>query len=46
LMVPEAIQGLPIFFKNILSSAVTTAGFTAIVMSLLIPDKHIQAERS
>jgi xanthine permease XanP len=39
LMVPDAIQGLPTVIKNILSSAVTTAGFTAIVMSLLIPEK-------
>ncbi|MDP5029305.1 MAG: purine permease [Paraglaciecola sp.] len=39
LMVPEAVQSLPNLLKNILSSAVTTAGFTAIVMSLLIPDK-------
>lgn len=37
LMVPEALQGLPVAIKNILSSAVTTAGFTAIVMSLLMP---------
>ncbi|MGJ8681707.1 nucleobase:cation symporter-2 family protein [Paraglaciecola sp.] len=38
LMVPDAVQGLPVVIKNILSSAVTTAGFTAIIMSLLIPD--------
>ncbi|WP_158971964.1 nucleobase:cation symporter-2 family protein [Paraglaciecola sp. L3A3] len=38
LMVPEAVQGLPGLLKNILSSAVTTAGFTAIIMSLLLPE--------
>ncbi|MCF2948717.1 purine permease [Paraglaciecola aquimarina] len=38
LMVPDAVQALPVVIKNILSSAVTTAGFTAIIMSLLIPD--------
>ena len=38
LMVPDALQGLPLFIKNIVSSAVTTAGFTAIIMSLLIPE--------
>lgn len=40
LMVPDAVQGLPTLIRNILSSAVTTAGFTAIVMSLLIPEKE------
>lgn len=38
LMVPEALQGLPDAIRNIASSAVTTAGFTAILMSLLIPE--------
>lgn len=41
LMVPNAVQGLPELLKNILSSAVTTAGFTAIVMSLLIPENPV-----
>jgi xanthine permease XanP len=39
LMVPDALQGLPSLLKNILSSAVTTAGFTAIVLSLILPDE-------
>lgn len=47
LMVPDAIQQLPEFVKNILSSAVTTAGFTAIFMSLLIPEKErVQHEKT
>ncbi|GLR71932.1 uracil-xanthine permease family protein [Agaribacter marinus] len=47
LMVPDAIQQLPEFVKNILSSAVTTAGFTAIFMSLLIPEtERVQHEKT
>ena len=38
LMVPDAIQALPEGLKNILSSPVTTAGFIAIIMSLVIPE--------
>lgn len=38
LMVPEVIQGLPDVLGNILSSSVTSAGFTAILMSVLIPE--------
>ena len=40
-MVPDAIQGLPIAFKNVLSSSVTSAGFTAIIMSILIPENKV-----
>ncbi|MDO6576800.1 nucleobase:cation symporter-2 family protein [Alteromonas stellipolaris] len=41
LMVPDAIQGLPVAFKNVLSSSVTSAGFTAIIMSILIPENKV-----
>lgn len=44
LMVPDAIQGLPIFLKNILSSAVTTAGFMAIFLSLVIPENDSKTQ--
>ncbi|GAC16583.1 uracil-xanthine permease family protein [Aliiglaciecola lipolytica] len=37
LMEPNALQGLPEALRNIFSSAITTAGVIAIVMSLLIP---------
>lgn len=40
LMVPDALQGLPDMLKNMLSSSVTMAGFTAIVMSVLLPDTN------
>lgn len=41
LMVPDALQNLPGLLKNILSSSVTTAGFTAIILSLILPEsKH------
>jgi xanthine permease XanP len=40
LMVPDALQGLPDMLKNTLSSSVTMAGFTAIVMSVLLPDTN------
>jgi xanthine permease XanP len=38
MMVPEALTQLPSLAANILSSSVTVAGFSAIIMSLLIPD--------
>ncbi|MFC3123176.1 nucleobase:cation symporter-2 family protein [Agaribacter flavus] len=38
LMVPNAIESLPPLLKNILSSAVTTAGFIAIIMSVVVPE--------
>ncbi len=37
MLVPEALQQLPSLLKNILSSAVSTAGFTAIIMTLILP---------
>lgn len=43
LMVPDVLQGLPSVLQNILSSSVTSAGFTAIVMSLLIPETQDEA---
>lgn len=41
LMVPDALQGLPTLIKNIFSSSVTAAGLTAILLSLVIPDKSV-----
>jgi len=38
LVVPEALQQLPEGIRNVLSSSVTTAGFTAIIMTLLLPE--------
>ncbi|MEP4889490.1 MAG: nucleobase:cation symporter-2 family protein [Aliiglaciecola sp.] len=38
LMEPNALQGLPQALRNIFSSAITTAGVIAIIMSLLIPE--------
>ncbi|GAB2697404.1 nucleobase:cation symporter-2 family protein [Aliiglaciecola sp. 3_MG-2023] len=38
LMEPNALQGLPEALRNIFSSAITTAGVIAIVMSVLIPE--------
>jgi xanthine permease XanP len=48
LMVPDVLQGLPDMLKNTLSSSVTMAGFTAIIMSVLLPDKssHESTESS
>ncbi len=40
LMVPDVMQGLPDMLKNTLSSSVTMAGFTAIIMSILLPDTN------
>jgi xanthine permease XanP len=40
LMVPDVMQGLPDMLKNTLSSSVTMAGFTAIIMSVLLPDTN------
>lgn len=41
LMVPDALNALPELLKNILSSSVTTAGFTAIVLSLILPESQV-----
>ncbi|MFA3791141.1 uracil-xanthine permease family protein [Aliiglaciecola sp. SL4] len=38
LMEPNALQGLPQALRNIFSSAITTAGVIAIIMSILIPE--------
>ena len=38
LMVPDVLQGLPDMLKNTMSSSVTMAGFTAIFMSILMPE--------
>jgi xanthine permease XanP len=38
LIVPEALHQLPEAIKNVLSSSVTTAGFTAIFMTILLPE--------
>lgn len=40
LMVPTALQGLPDAVSNILSSPVTLAGSTAIILSLLLPEQE------
>ncbi|MDO6711732.1 nucleobase:cation symporter-2 family protein [Aliiglaciecola sp. 2_MG-2023] len=45
LMEPNALQGLPEALRNIFSSAITTSGVIAIVMSLLIPDPVHEEER-
>ena len=44
MMVPAAVAQLPELAKNIFSSSVTVAGFCAILMSMLIPDKSIQLQ--
>lgn len=40
LMVPDVLLELPNMLRNILSSSVTMAGFTAIIMSLILPDNN------
>lgn len=44
MMVPDVIQQLPTWIKNIFSSAVTTSGLCAIVMSLLLPELKREPE--
>jgi xanthine permease XanP len=44
MMVPTAVAQLPDLAKNIFSSSVTVAGFCAILMSILIPDKQTPAQ--
>lgn len=46
MMVPEALTQLPPLAANILSSSVTVAGFSAIIMSLLIPNNQPQPSAS
>ncbi len=40
MLVPDAFAQLPLWLKNILSSPVTTAGFTAILLTLVLPQDH------
>jgi xanthine permease XanP len=40
LMVPDVLAALPEMLKNTLSSSVAMAGFTAIIMSLALPEKQ------
>lgn len=40
LMVPDVLLALPEMLKNTLSSSVAMAGFTAIIMSLVLPEKQ------
>jgi xanthine permease XanP len=40
MLVPNAWSQLPGLLQNILSSAVSTAGFTAIIMTLILPDNQ------
>jgi len=44
MFVPEALAQLPIWLKSILSSSVTTAGFTAILLTLVLPEDHQKVE--
>jgi len=40
MLVPDALAQLPIWLKNILSSSVTTAGFTAIFLTIVLPKEN------
>lgn len=40
MLVPNVLSNMPILLKNILSSPVSTAGFTAIIMTLILPDNQ------
>ncbi|KXI27722.1 uracil-xanthine permease family protein [Paraglaciecola hydrolytica] len=42
MMVPAAVAQLPELAKNIFSSSVTVAGFCAIIMSMMIPEKPLE----
>ncbi len=44
MFVPEVLAQLPIWLKNILSSSVTSAGFTAILLTLVLPKDHQKIE--
>lgn len=46
MLVPEALAQLPLWLKNILSSPVTTAGFTAITLTLLLPKNNIELNKN
>ncbi|MEM0910720.1 MAG: nucleobase:cation symporter-2 family protein [Pseudomonadota bacterium] len=43
MLVPDALQQLPSLLRNIFSSAVSTAGLTAIIMTLILPVSETQA---
>jgi xanthine permease XanP len=42
MLVPDALSQLPLWLKNILSSPVTTSGFTAILLTLALPKDHLE----
>lgn len=42
--VPDALSQLPKWLEDMLSSPVTVAGFSAIILSLLIPEPHIKQD--
>lgn len=42
--VPEVVNQLPVWLQNILSSPVTVAGFTAIILSLVLPQEQTAEE--
>ena len=44
MMVPAAVAQLPELAKNIFSSSVTVAGFCAILLSILIPEKSTEPQ--
>ncbi|WP_394220719.1 uracil-xanthine permease family protein [Alteromonas gracilis] len=46
MMVPEALAKLPQWLENILLSPVTSAGITAVVLDLFLPDQKISTRAS
>ena len=46
MLVPDVLSEMPLLVKNILSSAVSTAGFTAIIMTLILPDNQTRKAQS
>lgn len=43
MLVPDVLSHMPSLLQNIFSSAVSTAGFTAIIMTLILPDNQKSA---
>jgi xanthine permease XanP len=40
MLVPDVLLNMPVLLRNILSSPVSTAGFTAIIMTIALPDNQ------
>ena len=44
-LVPDALQHLPVFLKQVVATPITLAGLSAIILSLVLPEEDEQAHQ-